>query len=275
MKRGVLLAALLLTGCRATIPSATLPPEPVTFLARAHSHNDYLHARPLQDALENGFGSVEADIHLTAGSLWIGHLVALNPGLTLQSLYLEPLRQRIKSNGGWVYAPGETLTLLVDVKTDPRDTYNALHRVLSQYADILTRVENGQVIPGAVQVVLTGNRDRELLRAQPVRYAFFEGTLSDLNGTEPTTLVPAVSESWKAAGFRWNGQGEMPAAEREKLQMLAQKASAQGRTLRLWDAPDTPAAWNELLRAGVTPINTDHLPELREFLLKNDLGVKK
>lgn len=273
--RVLLFAALLLTGCRTVIPGATLPPKPVIFVERAHSHNDYTRARPLQAALENGFGSVEADIHLIGSGLWIGHLFAINPGLNLESLYLKPLRERIKANGGWVYAPGQTLTLLVDVKLDAADTYAVLHRVLSEYADILTRVENGAVIPGAVKVVITGNRDRELLRAQNVRYAFFEGTLNDLNGTEPTSLIPAVSDSWKGAGFHWNGQGEIPAAERTKLRELAQKAAAQGRTLRLWDAPDTPAAWNELLAAGVTLINTDHLPQLREFLLKNDPQVQR
>lgn len=269
MKRSLLLATLLLSGCRATIPRAALPPTPTPELLRAHSHNDYLQARPLQDALDNGFGSVEADVHLTAGQLWIGHLVALNPGLTLQSLYLDPLRARIHANGGWVYAPGQPFTLLIDVKLDARDTYNALHRVLAGYTDILTRVQDGQVVPGPVTVVLTGNRDRELLRAQTVRYAFFEGTLNDLNDRELTTLVPAVSASWKSA-FRWDGTGHLPAAEREKLRQLAQKAAAQGRTLRLWDAPDTPAAWQELLDAGVSLVNTDHLPQLRDFLMKND-----
>jgi len=31
-------------------------------LIPAHAHNDYLHARPLLDALDHGFCSVEADI---------------------------------------------------------------------------------------------------------------------------------------------------------------------------------------------------------------------
>ena len=35
-----------------------------TPLLRAHAHNDYEHTRPLLDALECGFGSIEADIHL-------------------------------------------------------------------------------------------------------------------------------------------------------------------------------------------------------------------
>lgn len=274
MQKTVLIAALLLTGCRATIPSATLPPQPVSFLARAHSHNDYLHARPLQDALEQGFGSVEADIHLTGNQLWIGHLIAWNPNLTLQSLYLDPLRARIKSNGGWVYAPGEVLTLLIDVKTDTKATYDVLSGVLAGYADILTAVKDGQIIPGPVKVVITGNRDRELMRGQNPRYAFFEGFMTDLQGTESAVLVPAVAEQWSKV-IRWNGTGDMPADQRQKLQTIARQAREQGRTLRLWDAPDNPNTWAELLKADVGFINTDHLKELREFLLKNDPAVKK
>ncbi|MCS6919603.1 MAG: hypothetical protein NZM28_07520, partial [Fimbriimonadales bacterium] len=42
-------------------------------LPRAHSHNDYWRKRPLQDALECGFCSVEADIFLVDGKLLVGH----------------------------------------------------------------------------------------------------------------------------------------------------------------------------------------------------------
>lgn len=274
MRKTLLLAAVLLMGCRTTIPQAMLPPQPTTFLARAHSHNDYLHARPLQDALDQGFGSVEADIHLTGNALWIGHIVAWNPGLTLQSLYLDPLRARIKSNGGWVYAPGEVLTLLIDVKTDTKATYAALSDVLAQYADILTSVQDGVVKPGPVKVVITGNRDRELLRGQNPRYAFFEGFTADLQGNENTALVPAVAEKWSNV-IKWDGNGEMPADQRQKLLTLTRQAREQGRTLRLWDAPDNANTWAELLKADASFINTDHLKELREFLLKSDPDVGK
>ncbi|MEC4021166.1 hypothetical protein QMK28_34095, partial [Streptomyces sp. H27-D2] len=33
-------------------------------LRRAHAHNDFVHPRPLLDALSHGFASVEADIWL-------------------------------------------------------------------------------------------------------------------------------------------------------------------------------------------------------------------
>src|SRR5207237_4622701 len=38
-------------------------------LIHAHAHNDYEHTRPLLDALDHGFCSVEADIHLVDGKL--------------------------------------------------------------------------------------------------------------------------------------------------------------------------------------------------------------
>src|SRR3954463_3290153 len=88
-------------------------------LERAHAHNDYEHARPLLDALDQGFCSVEADIHLIQGHLLVGHDPRqLRPDRTLQSLYLDPLKKRIAENGGRVYRDGPTVTLMIDVKSD-------------------------------------------------------------------------------------------------------------------------------------------------------------
>jgi hypothetical protein len=44
----------------------------VSALEHAHAHNDYLHQRPLLDALDHGFCSVEADIFLVDGELLKG-----------------------------------------------------------------------------------------------------------------------------------------------------------------------------------------------------------
>lgn len=37
-------------------------------LAQAHAHNDYEHTRPLHDALDHSFTSVEADVWLVDGA---------------------------------------------------------------------------------------------------------------------------------------------------------------------------------------------------------------
>src|SRR5438874_13201724 len=96
-------------------PETNSPPP----LIRAHAHNDYEHKRPLLDALERGFCSVEADIFLVDGQLLVGHTRQdLKPGRTLEALYLEPLRKLAKANGGRVYPKGPTIYLLIDVKSE-------------------------------------------------------------------------------------------------------------------------------------------------------------
>src|SRR3954451_14184885 len=62
--------------------------------AQLHAHNDYEHDRPLVDALEAHAMGIEADIHLIDGQLLVAHKKEeVEPGRTLQSLYLDPLRK--------------------------------------------------------------------------------------------------------------------------------------------------------------------------------------
>src|SRR3954465_2658854 len=88
-------------------------------LTRAHAHNDYEHARPLFDALDRGFGSVEADIYLVDGALLVAHeRDSVRADRTLEALYLAPLRALIAARGGRVYPGRLPLSLLIDVKSD-------------------------------------------------------------------------------------------------------------------------------------------------------------
>src|SRR5207302_8698740 len=115
-----LLLAIIAFGARSA------PPTPAPLL-HAHAHNDYEHKRPLFDALEHGFCSVEADIYLVDGQLLVAHMRSqVKPERTLEKLYLDPLRERVKQNGGRVYAGGPEVTLLIDIKTDWKTTYTAL-----------------------------------------------------------------------------------------------------------------------------------------------------
>ena len=54
-------------------PAPAADPKPVIPLRHAHAHNDYEHKRPLFDALDRGFCSIEADIYLVGGELLVGH----------------------------------------------------------------------------------------------------------------------------------------------------------------------------------------------------------
>jgi Glycerophosphoryl diester phosphodiesterase family len=242
--------------------SASVVPLPA-----AHAHNDYEHPRPLFDALDRGFGSVEADVFLVQGNLLVGHTQSsLRPERTLEKLYLDPLRARIKANGGRVYKDGPTIWLLVDVKTEAKATYQALDKVLARYDDILSVVKDGHFEKKAVTVVVSGNRAKPEMAAQKVRYAGIDGRSSDLDSKEPAHLMPWISDNWTLS-FRWRGDGAMSDQDRSRLRDLVAKAHQYGRLVRFWGTPENEAFWKELRAAHVDLINTDQLDKLKKFLL--------
>jgi hypothetical protein len=257
-------SCLFLAPLAAENPPKTTP----TPLPRAHAHNDYEHPRPLLDALDHGFCSVEADIWLVKEQLLVAHtLLQLNTGRTLETLYLDPLKERVKANGGKVYRNGPTFYLMIDIKTDAKETYAALAKVLEKYADILTVARDGKTEQKAVTVVISGNRDLKTISAQKVRYAAIDGRPADLDGDAPASLIPWISQQWGVL-FKWDGTGAMPAEERKKLRDFVARAHKQGRKVRFWATPEKVEVWKELLAADVDFLNTDKLAELQKFLNK-------
>ena len=272
---GAALAAATLLAGLATPASATSPGSGVDLgepHAAAHAHNDYEHDQPLHDALSHGFTSVEADVWLVDGELLVAHdLVDVDPAKTLESLYLDPLQDLARGRGRSVY-PGwdGSVQLLIDIKSAGEPTYAAIHDELAEHKAIMTRAAHGRVRIGPVTAVISGNRPLETMRSQRVRYAFYDGRSGDLGSGLPASLMPLVSDNWTKL-FTWQGEGEMPAAERERLHAFVDQAHAAGHRVRFWATPDQPGAareamWTELADAGVDHINTDDLPALDDFL---------
>lgn len=239
----------------------------------AHAHNDYNHTRPLLDAVDCKFKSIEADVFSVGDSLFVAHdFDKIKPGRTLRELYLNPLRDIITKNKGSVYGDSKDLILLVDFKNDGLTTYKLLHQILEGYKDILTTYKSGTVIPGAITVIVSGNRPKEFMKNQVVRYAGYDGRISDLDSGMDPSFMPLVSDNWNNY-FKWRGKGEMPAAEKDKLHMFANKARENGYLLRFWANPDRPgpermAVWNELKKAQVDLIGTDDLKGLEAMFNK-------
>ncbi len=236
-------------------------------LPRAHAHNDYHHPRPLLDALSHGFCSVEADIFLQDGELLVGHdRSELRSDRTLKSLYLEPLLHRTRETGGKVYPGGPTFTLLVDIKADGEATFQELHRQLAQYREMLSWVSEGKKHPGAVEVIISGDRPFEAIRQTQPCYVGIDGRLSDLESDRPAHLMPLISDRW-SSHFRWRGQGPFPKEERRKLHRIVREAHQAGRRVRFWATPENSNLWEALVEAEVDLINTDDLEGLKRFLL--------
>lgn len=252
-------------------------------LARAHAHNDYEHTRPLLDALDQGFSSVEADVYVAplpgalanATGLYVAHDPQdIRPDKTLAALYLEPLKARAAENGGCIHKDCSQFYLLIDAKTESETTYAAIEAELAKYDTLFARYVDGGVRPGAVIATLSGNRPLATMRAATSRYTFYDGRFSDLDSTEPVTLMPLISDSWTTQ-FGWDGNGAMPVAQKAKLADAIAKAHAKGRRVRLYNVPDAAGIareniWKELLAADQDQINTDDLVGLRTFLLAHD-----
>lgn len=264
MNSNVLRFVLILVSLVGSVRGAE--PPVVKPLPRAHAHNDYAHRRPLLDALDHGFCSVEADVFLVGEKLLVAHdAVDLRPERTLQVLYLDPLRARIKANGGRIYRDGPPFTLMIDFKTEAEPTYRALDKLLADYADILTVVRDGKVEPKAVSIVISGNRPIKTISQAKTRHVGLDGRLSDLASDAPSHLMPWISDNWRNH-FRWRGEGPISDEVRQKLNDLVKQAHARGRKLRFWAAPDRPEAWKLLHDAGIDLINTDDLSGLGRFL---------
>ncbi|MCU0917757.1 MAG: phosphatidylinositol-specific phospholipase C/glycerophosphodiester phosphodiesterase family protein [Planctomycetes bacterium] len=261
-----MMALLLTTGSG---PAAS--PRPLPW---AHAHNDYLHSQPLREALAHGYTSVEADVFLQGDRLCVAHEAnRIVPERTLQALYLDPLRQRVQEKGGRVHPQAARFLLLIDIKTAADPTYRRLHDVLAQYQDMLTTFGPQGRKDKAVLVVVSGNRPLELMRTQTIRYASYDGRLTDLDSDLPADLMPLISDSW-VRHFTWRGSGPIPEAEARKLDGVVRAAHAKGRLVRFWQTPDAPsrereAVWRQLLAAGVDLISTDDLKGLQEFLLQH------
>jgi len=240
--------------------------EAVEPLPQAHAHNDYLHVRPLLDALDHGFNSVEADIYLVDGNLLVAHTAReLKAERTLEALYLEPLRQRTLANSGAVHRNGEPFHLLIDIKSEAESTYAALDKLLAKFGDIVSAIREGRRESKAVNVVISGNRPTAKLEEQLVRYAGLDGRLNDLDSKASPELMPLISDNW-SVHFKWRGQGAFSDVERQRLDDAVAKAHSHGRKIRFWATPDNQPMWEALRASGVDMINTDDLTGLEQFL---------
>lgn len=260
-------------GVAAASPAAVGRPSGPRPLRHAHAHNDYLHPRPLYDALAHGFTSVEADIFLVDGELLVAHDPAgLDPRRTLAALYLDPLRALVRAGRGSVHPHHRApLQLLIDIKADGVAAYRELDRQLARHRSLFTRYHHGRVRPGAVTAVISGDRAARVpMEAQRTRLAFYDGRLDDLGTASPASFTPLISANWTQS-FGWLGAGPFPRAERDRLLTLVTAAHREGRRIRFWATPDLPgpereAVWSELLAAGVDHLNTDDLAGLEHFL---------
>lgn len=271
----LLVAGALIAGCAnksATADAAeTAADSTITVpFYNAFSHNDYAHERPLQEALELGFNCVEADCYLVDGRMVVAHDLPDDTAeyRYLESLYLQPLFDRIRANGGKVYADADRpFKLMIDIKRRGDEFYAALLPLLEANAEMFCCVDSaGNIHEGPILLFFSGARPMETLPTQTTtRYAFLDGKFEDLGKNIPASLMPVVSNDYREY-LSWDGEGIMPEEQVAIVRNLVERAHAEGKQIRFWGAPDTEA-WTRLqLAEGVDIVGVDDLPALAAIL---------
>lgn len=242
------------------IAALCLPPTADTAVP-VHSHNDYWRSRPLLEAIEAGCLSIEADVLAKDGKLMVGHGPReLTAERTLSLMYLKPLAEIVRSRDRVYPKDDRALILLVDLKTDWVSTKPTLSQILNEYADVLKAPGGTHKGPGGIVVAVSGSGSDRADAPCGV-----DGRPSRLGGTQSIFEKPLTSQSFRST-FRWSGLGTLDNDQQKRLKRLSQRVNAEGRLLRLWAAPDTPEAWETLLKCGAGVINTDQPTKAAEFI---------
>jgi alkaline phosphatase len=228
-------------------------------VANTHSHNDYEQSIPFWMAWQEKFGSIEADIWLQDGRLLVGHnREEIKAGRTLEEYYVRPLLSCVEKNNGHPYADTtRCLQILIDVKADSVAALNALVTLLNKYPAL-------EQCP-FVKWVISGNRPSPDLYTSYPSFIAFDGILGRVYTPEALSRIVMMSDDLRSY-TRWNGRTELPEADKKSIEAAVTHAHEQHLPVRFWDAPDTPAAWDQLIRLHTDYINTDHIRALADYL---------
>jgi len=240
----------------------------VPSLPRGCSHNDYWQKEPLFQALSMGFMYIEADIHMIRGELYVSHKRPwrLRNAATLEQLYLDPLFQ-IFQQQGFFFADAKTpLTLMIDIKTEAEETYRVLMEKIKPYQKMLTRYKEDQEIPGAIRLMITGNRPTETMAQEKERWACIDGRPRDLGKGYSVSLMPLISEKYSTILGWTTTFGPKSTKNISKIKLFIESVKAENRMTRLWKIPENEQTWDWLTQEGIDLLNTDYLSRLSFYL---------
>jgi len=218
------------------------------------AHNDYLKPKPFFNAFELKAAYIEADVFLENGQLLVAHTKQeIDPSKTLESMYLQPLSQKVKEANGKLYG----LTLMIDLKTDGASTMDVLVKTLTRYPQ-LAQCQG-------LAITMSGDYPPPAQWKKYPPYLTFDGRPNVSYTADEVKRLTLVSTSF-ASVSSWNGKGEIPSADATKIKQTIEWAHRLNKPLRFWASPDFPNAWEKLKAIGVDILNSDNINELADYL---------
>ena len=218
-----------------------------------HAHNDYEVNVPFTQAYDLGIGSIEADVILRNDTLYVAHDIRdiANRRLYFEMHCIRPLDAAVR-NG-----KSRDLVLLIDLKTEANATLEKVVSIIGKYPALTSDT--------TIRFVITGNHPPAGTFDSYPRWILFDGRINNAAHFKHLDRIGLFSNSFRDFS-RWNGNGEMSADERKKIQDAVEKVHAAGKKVRFWAAPDGAHAWRVLMDLKIDYINTDRIEELAAFM---------
>ncbi len=220
-----------------------------------HSHNDYYREAPLLDAIRAGAKSIEVDVFLHEGDLYVAHTKAeISKGNLFEDLYILPLIDYLQK-------PKEmpSFHFMVDIKSKAAPTLYAIQECIAKYPDVFNSSQQG------IQLVISGNRPKVQDYPNYKGYIWFDGR-SPRDANERVALVSRNFKDFSG----WDGNGFIPGQDSIKLAAFVAQCHANNLPVRFWNTPDTYKMYKLLYSIGVGYINTDE-PQKVQGYLRNHL----
>ncbi|MXV37201.1 alkaline phosphatase [Flavobacteriaceae bacterium Ap0902] len=225
--------------------------------SQIHSHNDYQQTVPFWEAYAHGATSIETDVFLKDGKLFVAHEEqSIQPNKTLEQLYLYPIMQVFEYH----VMEAREIQWMIDIKSEAKTTLQAIIKALKPYQSNF--YPNN---PNGVKLIISGNRpDFKNYNDYP-NHIFFDWQSDEI----PTDLSKIAMLSLDFANYSvWNGKGKIVTRENIALKEIIEKAKNRRLPIRFWNNPDSKSGWYALDQLGVDYIGTDQ-PAKAEAYFKN------
>lgn len=237
--------------------------KPEVYLPNLHSHNDYSRNHPFALAYSLGFGSIEVDLFLKDGELYVAHddheITAEN---TFDRLYLQPILKAFEhSEDGYLYPQNGQLQLLIDPKSNGKSVLKVLTEKIKPYRHLFDSKNN----PKAVKLLISGSRPAPEQFHLYDEVFFFDGELNTVYTAAQLERIGLFSAPFKQFS-EWNGLGRLTYQDSIKISNVVDSVHRIGKKIRFWAAPDTKTTWYEWVKMGIDYINTDQPEAAAAFM---------
>ncbi len=229
------------------------------------AHNDYQKDEPFHHAYQHRVGIMEADLYYDQNQVWVAHDPSeLGFKRKLETLYLQPLREKIARFGKPYPEENHSLVLMLDIKNESDRIMSWIISLLDEYPDIFGE-ENRT--PPHVYLVISGDRPTPDTWASLPASIKIDGRLTDQIPRELRDRIHMVSSSFQSViPGHFDRKTGLSNDQMVAIQKTIRSVHDQNLKIRFWGVPDEYSYWKLQDEWGIDIVGCDHLDELASHL---------